>query len=45
MEAKINGTLRDELGAGSPPSQWFVSENVLCEDKNKEKYGVKKAIK
>lgn len=45
MEAKINGTLRDELRAGSPPSQWFVSENVLCEDKNKEKYVVKKSIK
>lgn len=29
METKINGTLRDELGAGSPPSQSFVSENVL----------------
>lgn len=29
MEAKINGTLRDELGAGSPPSQSFLSENVL----------------
>lgn len=42
MEAKINGTLRDELGADSPPSQSFCLK-MSCEDKKQGKVCCEKA--